>query len=194
MNTIDENTPAAPHSPGYPGGEYPHEDEIDLVDLVAVLYRRRSLIVVVTLIFALAATGSRLILPEKYTARAVVEIGKIAVDKSGVEVGPIFLRNSEGGFNFEKVESLAESEAHIRDIGNVVIRNMQKTGANGEKPQGPGFSLKDNFTIEYNDKGSNLELQLNASHDSEALSFLSSVTREFVHNHNRIFDWYREDI
>jgi len=180
MNTNDEKTPAAPHSSGYPGGYGPHEDEIDLADLIAVLYRRRRLIVVVTLIFALATagmvTGRRLVLPEKYTASTIIEVGQL------------YVGNSDKGSDYEKVESLSSSEDRIKDLAKVIYRKKQVNPAKKDKSQNPGFSLEDDFKVSYSENGSVMELELEAYRGSNALSFLERVADAFIDKHKHIFD------
>ncbi|MFA9462544.1 Wzz/FepE/Etk N-terminal domain-containing protein [Thiohalorhabdus sp. Cl-TMA] len=55
----------------------PAEDEIDLADLVGVLYRRRWLIVGTTLVVFLAAVAYALTLPAKYNMESFLSIGQM---------------------------------------------------------------------------------------------------------------------
>ncbi len=58
--------------PGYP----PPEDEIDLADLAAVLYRRRWLIVGGTVLVTLLALIYTLLLPARYEVKSFLAVGK----------------------------------------------------------------------------------------------------------------------
>lgn len=68
------------------------EQEIELIDLVRILGKRRKLILLGTLVLTLAAAGISLLLPKVYEVSAIIEPGKmIDLGKTGVDraiVGP----------------------------------------------------------------------------------------------------------
>jgi uncharacterized protein involved in exopolysaccharide biosynthesis len=60
------------------------EDTIDLVDYLRVIWKRKGLIIVGTLVCMVAAGVASLMLPEIYRAEALIKIGKILVSSSSL--------------------------------------------------------------------------------------------------------------
>lgn len=58
------------------------EQEIELIDLVRILGKRKKLILLGTLLLTLAAAGVSLLLPKVYEVSAIIEPGKIVQDRA----------------------------------------------------------------------------------------------------------------
>ncbi|MGL5292911.1 MAG: Wzz/FepE/Etk N-terminal domain-containing protein, partial [Aeromonas sp.] len=68
---MSEKTPVIPNQ--WVQGAAPASDEIDLRELVLVLWRQKVLILLVTLVFAAAGIGYALLAPQVWSAKGVIE-------------------------------------------------------------------------------------------------------------------------
>ncbi len=67
-----------------------HDDEIDLIDILRVLWQRKVMIILVSLLFVLGGVAFALLLPKKYEYTSTIEIGKNLVEGSqGLTVVPL---------------------------------------------------------------------------------------------------------
>lgn len=173
MNTNDEKTPAAPHSSGYPGGYGPHEDEIDLADLIAVLYRRKWLIICITLMAAAVAicipVAKKMMTPEKYIASASIRIGERLVENP--ETGEI---------TTPLIEPLDSAKERINNLARTEFEKLKKNPDQKNNPGDPGFSIKNDFTVTYDKNGSVIELEVKTVRDSKARTFLNNLAEAFI--------------
>jgi uncharacterized protein involved in exopolysaccharide biosynthesis len=67
-----------------------HDDEIDLIDILRVLWKRKAMIILVTFLFFLAGVTVALISSKKFEYTSTIEIGKLLIDVGqGVELVPL---------------------------------------------------------------------------------------------------------
>jgi len=146
-----------------------HEDEIDLVDLAAVLYRKRLFILLSTVLVCAVALLVAFIMPKKYSAVTLVEIGKI-------------FRNGSS----EKVESSNAIKNRYRSLSKYVV-----TQIDSPDDEGLPFSIENDLEIDIPEDGNIVELSVESIKDKKVISFLENLNESFVGDHNRIFDQER---
>ncbi len=149
------------------------EEEIDLADLVGVLYRRKWFIIGCILLLGLAGLAYTLYCQEKYRATTMIEIGKLY---------------SEQGY--KNVENAAEAKNRLESLGKAIYGKfnkevMQKKGSKVKKLP---FSIEKDFKIEVPGAGNIISLMLVSAKSPETLVFLSEVNEALKKDHNRIFD------
>lgn len=76
------------------------DDEIDLVELFLILWKRKWMIVIVTLLFTVAAAGISLVMPKVYAVTAILEPGKDAEGK--VVENPEAIRENIIGGSYDR--------------------------------------------------------------------------------------------
>jgi capsular polysaccharide biosynthesis protein len=157
----------------------PAEDEIELADLAAVLFRWKWLIVGLTVVFALLTFAVTSMMTEKYKAVTMLEIGLFSTEDGYETVeAPKAIKN--------RVGSLAKA------IGRQMARDLPVSG------EGPavklGFSVNKDLKIEVPDEGRVVSLELTAPMESEALAFLSATGERLIGDHNRIFDQHENHL
>lgn len=142
----------------------PHaDDEIDLADLAAVLYRRRWLIVGGTALVFLLALLVTFLIPTKFEYRTIMEMGQ-------------FQREGE----YKLVESPKASAERLKVAARKVVHSWESQGKE------PGFSVKNNFSADPSEEGGIVEVALEASRDSKGKNFLNEVVGDLMADHSRI--------
>jgi len=157
-----------------PYGWYsPDEDEIDLADLFGVLYRRRVMIALTTVLFVVLAFGASQILTEKYNFSAILEIGKIM-----------------RGDNFVTVESPTAVSNKLTAFAKAVEGQMS------EETEELGFLVKNDLDVDAPEDGNVVTVDLTAPESARdnALEFLSRINGEIIRDHSRIFDQLERSI
>ena len=151
-----------------------YEDEISLVDLVGVLFRRKWLIIAGPLLLGILAAGYAFMQPEAYMASSMIEIGQ--------------LYNS-GGEGYRKIESSNAIKNRLSSLGQAVGLQLQQKLDEEESPgEKLGFSVKQDFNISIPEQGTIVQLELEAPRSSHALDFFNGVERGLIEQHKRIFD------
>ncbi|MFH7524754.1 LPS O-antigen chain length determinant protein WzzB [Aeromonas enteropelogenes] len=93
---MTDNTKTPPSTPPVPQGwQAAPQDEIDLRELVLVLWRQKVVIILMTLVFALAGIAYALLAPQVWTSRAEVSVATIDQTK-GLRLKVEQLLNSSG--------------------------------------------------------------------------------------------------
>jgi len=99
------------------------DDEIDLVELFLILWKRKWMIVIFTLLLTIAAAGVSMILPKVYEVTAILEPAADAEGKL-VENPQAIRENITGGaYNQSIVESLGLPAEEIPDLKVIVPKN-----------------------------------------------------------------------
>lgn len=149
------------------------EDEIDLADLAAVLYRNRYLIVVGTFLVALAAAGYSWLQPKEYQASTSLEIGQKLVDGT-----------------YQNVESPGAIRNRYEHAASSLTRTFEGKGPEG----GLLFSPSKDLAIETPEEGNILGIELTAPQNSAAVGFLDALNQEVIKAHERIFSQEKADL
>lgn len=165
-----------------PWGWYqPPDDEIDLADLAGLLFRRKWLIVGLTLVFACLAFAASMMMTEKYAAVTMLEIGQLL---------------GENGYT--RVESTDAVKNRISSLARAVAGEMAEAGGKSarEAPaeNGLGFSVKKDLQVDAPREGNIISCELEAPRDSKALALLSRVNEALLRDHNRIFEQRRGEL
>ncbi len=158
---------------GYP----PEEDEIDLADLFAVLYRRKKLIAAVTVLFVLLAFGASQMMPIKYKAETMVEIGQIPLDGK-----------------YEKIENSEAVKNRVSSLAKLVALEMLTETENETNTL--GFSIKDDLEVEMPKEGNiaTIELVVGEKNSEKGLAFLASLNEKLAKDYKLIFNQYENEI
>jgi len=155
--------------PKQPEGPYaagPEEDEIDLADLVAVLFRNRYLIILLTLLTGLAGLGYSFLQTEKYEVSTFLEIGQ-----------------SPNNGGYQNIQSPEAVKNRLQSVAQSLARDFSGNGPDGQLQ----FSPENSLQIEAPENGNILRLRLEAPKGSAALPFLEELNRSLIQSHNRIF-------
>ncbi|MFP3982198.1 MAG: Wzz/FepE/Etk N-terminal domain-containing protein [Desulfurivibrionaceae bacterium] len=144
----------------------PPEDEIDLADLVGVLYRQRWLIVGITLLITLLGLGYGLLSSEQYGYNTLIEVGQ--------------LQSAEGEYKY--VESPKAAKQRLEASARTVYHQLD----NQAGPEGVKFGINKGFTVEASEEGGVLEMNMEAPDPSLAATFLNELNRELINDHERI--------
>jgi len=117
------------------------DDEIDLVDLFLVLWRRKVMIVAITLLTTLAGVGISLYLPEVFEVKAILEPAKNA--EGDVVRKPEVIRENIVGGAYTQIlkEKYATPEQDIPKFSVSVPKNTDLVIASMET-QDPEFAVK----------------------------------------------------
>ncbi|HKJ75669.1 MAG TPA: Wzz/FepE/Etk N-terminal domain-containing protein [Gammaproteobacteria bacterium] len=148
------------------------DDEIDLADLVGVLYKRRWSILGGTLLVTVLGLATTLLLPKAYDYQSIVEIGQF--------------QNNEGEYRF--VESPQVAADRLQAAARTAY---QRRRAEQDSPA-LLFSVKEDLSIEAPKEGGILEIALTAPRDVDAGRFLEKVIGILVADHNRVLEVQRQ--
>jgi|GEM_PF-3145508 len=160
-----------PHSP--PSRHQADEDEIDLADLAAVLYRNRYLIFLGTLLVTLLAAGYTLLQSKLYEATTFLEIGRIQVDETA-----------------QNIEPPQAVKDRLRSSAFSIARSFTGEGPN----QSLRFSLEGDLSVNTPEGGNIVRVALTAPKGSVALPFLTELNRSVIEAHNRILSQSAEKL
>lgn len=149
------------------------EDEIDLADLAAVLYRNRFLIVAGALLVALAAAGYSWLQPKQYKATTFVEIGQNLVDGT-----------------YQNIETSAAIRNRYEAAASSLTRNFKGNGPEGDLL----FSPNDGLTLETPEEGNILQAKLTAPKDAASVRFLEALNQDLIQAHDRIFSQEKAEL
>ncbi|MFP4482805.1 MAG: Wzz/FepE/Etk N-terminal domain-containing protein [Thermovirgaceae bacterium] len=157
-----------------PYGSYPpEEDEIDLADLFAVLYRRRKFIAIATVLFIILAFGMTKIMPKKFKAETMVEIGQVPIEGK-----------------YEKVESSDAVANRISSLVKLTALEMSK------ETETLGFSIKEGLEVDVPKDGNVATIGLIVAEDAtdKGLDFLSRVNDKLNQEYTHFFEQYKNEI
>ncbi len=153
------------------------EDEIDLADLMAVLFQKRWLIIGFTILITFFSLGAAITLPKKVNVEALIQISQV--------------------FNADSIFQIIESPkvtiARLESIGKVVAIQMDedKKKNNANEKSDIGFSVDKDFTMKpYNDANI-LSLSLKTSDSSNGVSFINESVSLLIKKHDRLLQQYK---
>lgn len=154
-------------------GYSPDEDEIDLADLFGVLYRRRKFIAVTTVLFVLLAFGLAKVMPKKFEAETMVEIGQVPIDGK-----------------YEKVENSDAVANRISSLAKLTALEMSK------ETETLGFSIKEDLEVDVPRDGNVATIGLTVAEDAtdKGLDFLSRVNDKLNQEYTHFFEQYKNEI
>ncbi len=144
------------------------EDEIDLADLFKVLFRRKWLIIGLTVLTTLLAMGAAATLPKKFNVSALMEIGTLAIENNEVKM----------------IASPHKTIAALKKYGRIVEAKMQN--APEAEKQGLDFSTTDDVHIKSTKDGRQLSIDIKTSKGSEAVSFINQVVDAVKNEHRQL--------
>ena len=158
--------------------QFRNEDEIDLAELVGVLFRRWRCIVYIT-ILALVITSFYLVIQNlkyeksnKYKFESIVQIGQFS--------------SLQGGYQFiEKPESV---RGYLESFAKVMSKKSKKYF----NKKSLGFSVEGDLNVNVNSDTGIINILLTASKDSKAKLFIGKMTNELLRKHNKIYNDYSE--
>ncbi len=133
----------------------PEEDEIDLVDLVAVLFRRRYLILAGTLLVTLAAAAFAWAQPDKYLAETYFQVGR-----------------TEIGYLMEPKAAASQ----IQGLGQIVGEEVFPS-------EGPGLDLENGWSADVQGGGIVRVRIPEAAQSEHYLEFLETLNQRVVEEH-----------
>ena len=159
-------------SPPHPGFYYTNpEDEIDLADIFGILFRRKWFILAGIVICLFLAVGATLLMPVKYKATTILEIGQI-----------------QGEDEYRLVEPPEAVSERLSGISKRIYRNPPFN-------QGVLFSVENDLQIKASRKeGGIIEVELEAPKDSMALKFLGKLNEGLIGDHQRILEVTRQTL
>lgn len=148
------------------------EDEISLIDLFLVLYRRRRLIATIVLVITLLGVITALIMPSKYQYSATIDIGRI-------------VSMSEKGLVFEYIDQPDTVLAKLKEgyiplvLGKYLVESGEESGyeISARKPKGSNMIV--------------LESKAGESDQEVVSELLSEVIELLVVEHRRLMDIVR---
>jgi LPS O-antigen subunit length determinant protein (WzzB/FepE family) len=143
------------------------EDEIDLADLVSVLYKRRKLIVAVTILFVLLAFGASQLMTEKYSFSTILEIGKVSIEDELVNVEPTAAVG-------KKIAVFSEALA---------AQMSEHTGR-------LGFSAKNDLKVDAPEETNIITVEVIAPESTKdnAVELLNKTNNKIIQDHKRVFE------
>jgi len=144
-------------------------DEIDLADLIAVLYRKRWFVIIMTLLIVGAAFGYTFKLQKKYSISTMVEIGQVS-DELG---------------NYQAIESLDTVNNRLQSFGRIVYQKMTSMRSDATD-KGLGFDFKKDFKIKIPKKGKIVSLNLETANTLLGADFTNQVIDTLIKAHDRI--------
>jgi capsular polysaccharide biosynthesis protein len=158
---------------GYP----PEDDEIDLADLFAVLYRRKKLVAAVTILFVLLAFGASQMMPKKYKAETMVEIGQVPIDGK-----------------YQKVEDPEAVKNRISSLAKLIALEMTTEKKSETDPL--GFSIKDDLNLELPKEGNiaTIDLLVSEKNSAKALAFLVRLNEKLIKDYELMLKQYENEI
>ncbi len=156
------------------------EDEIDLADLLGVIYRWRWLIVACTLMFTCAGVGASYLMAKEYRMTTFLEIGQLLTG-TGEEQ------------SYRPVETPAAVKSRIKSLAQLATNEMAPgNNSNSRTKKRPPVGLNaESLKIEAPEEGSIVEISGNVPEKSRADVYLSRVNELLITDHRRIFDQRR---
>ena len=131
------------------------KNDIEFVDIIRVLYRRRKIIVWMTLLFIVAPIIGIYALPKKQRVTELIQIGGIA--------------DGEDFRLIEKAEDAMMRFRNIVDIRSVEIKNTQGSGLD--------FLNEKNFRIKHD--GNILRVTVDSFNPNQVIEFVDRVSADF---------------
>lgn len=144
---------------------HPEDDEIDLAELVGVLFRRWPWILGCTLLAVLIGVGYSLTLPSLYSFTSMVQIGQYQTPEK----------------EYKFIQSPPAAAQQLKATAQTVYKKRN----NGENTTGLGFSLNEDFQVAPSEQGGILEIALKAANPVKAKEFLQSSLDKFLSSHER---------
>ena len=146
-----------------PAPHRPEEDEIDLVDLVAVLFRRRYLILAGTLLITLAAAAFAWLQPAQYRAETYLQVGR-----------------TEAGYLMEPKAVASQ----IQGLGQIVGQEVFSS-------EGPGLDLEQGWSADVQGGGI-VRIRIPETAQSERyLEFLKTLNQRVIKDHEGLLEGER---
>ncbi|MBA2882653.1 LPS O-antigen subunit length determinant protein (WzzB/FepE family) [Desulfosalsimonas propionicica] len=173
-----------PQLQGYPptAGYGPAEDEIDLADLAAVLFRWKWVIIGLTLIFGCAAFGATSVMTEKYRAETILQIGQVPVPERSVS------QIKQGTINIEMKTREEAAAEKLRGFARQVFANPPFKGSTG-------FSLQNDLAVSASEDGGGIvEIRLKAPRSADPLDFLTRLNEKLIKDHEQMIHMDRASL
>lgn len=160
------------HVPGS-SGECRMEEEIDLADLAAIIYKRRKIMVVSILLIMLCIVVGGLIMPQKYRISTIIETG-LVLDSKG---------------QYVPIENSDAIKSKIKAISKKIIsENVQQDAKKT-------FGAED-INIDVTKNGNIVEITMDVPPSSvdEVIKFFDLLDGEIIKSHGRIFEQVKKDL
>jgi len=157
-----------------------YEDEIDLADLVGVLYRRRWLIIIGTLLISVLVVGMSFLTEKEYEVTTFLEIGQLFTGE-GQNVA------------YQPVEPIAAVKNRLNSIAKIAARDFSSAKSSGNSEDNI-IPNPDALEITVHEKGNIVEISATVPKDSNALSYLSKINEMLIADHDPFFDQKQEKL
>lgn len=151
----------------------PEEEEIELADLVAVLYRQKNVIAGIILLGLAAVLVYSSLAPKKYAAFSMLEIGQLRVKEE-----------------FQNIESTEAAALRVKSLARKVAPDILE---NNDLKQLP-FSLQSDLAVQKDREGKIIEVRLQTLQDDTSLVFLRQLNKELIKAHDRVISVQRQGL
>lgn len=151
----------------------PEEEEIELADLVAVLYRQKIVIAGIILLGLAAVLVYSSLAPKKYAAFSMLEIGQLRVKEE-----------------FQNIESTEAAALRVKSLARKVAPDILE---NNDLKQLP-FSLQSDLAVQKDREGKIIEVRLQTLRDDTSLDFLRQLNKELIKAHDRVISVQRQGL
>ena len=186
-----EKQPA--HDPGRHVPKKSEVAELDLAELVAVLFRHKGFIIGMTILATLATIAYGMLITPRYRVMTMIRIGTyLFVDdnsnsKTSTE-GAISIKN------FENIEDDKSINLRIESIAKMVTEEMTTEEQKKGNQKGLGFSLKRNLIIRTGKDSDIATIEFEAPKDSMGVEFLEMVNRKLIEDHKTLLNLKQTEI
>jgi len=144
-----------------------YEDEIDISELISVLFKRWILIITVTIIAVIVGMAYCYTKTVKYKTSAVVELGEY--------------QDSAGNYKF--IQSPKSTSNDLK----VISRKVSNQYVNESDKEHLGFNIKEDFEAEVLEGSGAIEVFLTAPKDFDSVSFMNKVFNKLKTKHDLRF-------
>jgi len=147
--------------------QFRNEDEIDLSELVGVLFKRWITIIVVACLVIVAGITYSITKTKKYETSAIIEIGEY--------------QDSSGNYNF--IQDPVSASKDIKVIAKKIVSKKMEN-SNNEKIK---FNVEDNFKTEVLEGSGAIEINLTSTKNFDSVSFINKAYNGLKFKHNKRF-------
>lgn len=160
------------HVPGS-DGECRMDEELDLADVAAIIYKHRKIMIVFAFLIILCIIVGGLLMPKKYRILTIIETGLVLDSKN----------------QYVPIENSDAIRSKIKAISERIISENIQQGAKKT------LNAKDiNVNVPKNGNIVEITLDVPQSSVDEAIKFISLLDGEIIKSHERIFEQFKKDL
>lgn len=170
-----------------PRPEYPdRDDEIDLADLARVIYRRRWIIVGVTILVTLGVIAYTFTLPRVYQFQAAIQIGELPAYKYPVELELGGLQITDRSRHF--IEAPQDVVSRIKQLDREDSRMEDEESTAEESGVAIDPSILKKVTVTADKETGIVELELRSSRPDASGGFLNAILERIIREHEKLLE------